>query len=98
LVGDRDEIQVSALEWDEQNTEHIRRHEVEPEDVEFALANTPLFFRNLPGRSATHIMVGQDHTGRILYVALVCVDWPQVWRVITAWESRFARRLFAGRE
>jgi uncharacterized DUF497 family protein len=98
LVGDRDGIQVSALEWDEQNTEHIRRHGVEPEDVESVLANAPLFFRNLSGRSATHIMVGQDYSGRVLYVPLVCVDWPRVWRVVTAWESRFARRLFAGQE
>lgn len=66
------------------------------EDVEHALANAPLFFHNVPGRSATHVMVGQDETGRVLYVPLLCVEAPDVWRVISAWESRFARRLLKG--
>jgi len=94
LVGEQDEIQVAFLDWDDQNTEHVARHGVAPEDVQAVLGNRPLFFRNLPGRSATHIMIGRDSYGRILYVPLLCVEWPDVWRVVSAWESRFARRLY----
>ncbi len=98
MVGEQDEIRVSYLDWDEQNTEHIARHDVAPEDLEFVLANGPLFFRNLPGRSATHIMIGRDNYGRVLYVPMLCVEWPDVWRVVSAWESRFARRLYGGNQ
>jgi hypothetical protein len=41
-------------------------------------------------------MVGYDSLGRVLYVPILCVEWPDVWRVISAWESRFARRLMEG--
>jgi uncharacterized DUF497 family protein len=94
LTAERDDIVVSYLEWDDQNVEHIARHGVSPEDVEFALADQPLFFRNAPGRAATHVMIGQDEQGRILYVPILLVRWPDVWRVISAWESRVARRLY----
>lgn len=97
MVGELDEIlEVSSLDWDDENVSHIAKHDVAPDDVEYALANAPLFFRNLPGRSATHVMVGQDDLGRVLYVPILCVEPPDVWRVISAWESRFARRLLAG--
>jgi hypothetical protein len=38
-------------------------------------------------------MVGYDQTGRVLYVPILCVEEPGIWRVISAWESRFAQRL-----
>ena len=97
MVGGADDIDIDGLDWDDENRSHIARHDVDREDVDFALANSPLFFRNLPGRSATHIMIGRDKKGRVLYVALLRLERPDaVWRVISAWESRFARRLYPG--
>ena len=97
MVGEPDDgIEVASLQWDDENIDHIARHGVTREDVEHGLANGPLFFQNVPGRSATHVMVGQDETGRVLYVPILCVEWPDVWRVVSAWESRVARRLLKG--
>lgn len=99
MVGGADDIDVGSLDWDDENRAHIASHGVAREDVEFALANSPWFFRNLSGRSATHIMIGRDAKGRVLYVPLLHVESPDaVWRVISAWESRFARRLYPGQE
>ena len=97
MVGERDDsIEVLSFDWDDFNVNHVARHDVSREDVEFVLTMAPLFFRNLHGRSATHVMVGRDSLGRVLYVPIFCVEWPGVWRVISAWESRFARRLLEG--
>ena len=96
MVGPELDIDISGLDWDDENVDHIARHEVEPADVEFVLANAPLFFRNLPGRSATHVVVGWDSKDRALFVPVLQVG-PDKWRVITAFESRNARKLLGGR-
>lgn len=93
MVGEPAEIEVNDLDWDHQNVEHIARHDVGPMEVEFVLGNEPRFFLNKPGRSATHVMVGEDQWGRVLFVPILCVEWPTKWRVISAWESRVARKL-----
>lgn len=94
MVGEPDDsVDVWWLDWNDENVAHIARHEVTRENVEYVLANAPSFFQNLPDRSATHVMVGYDQTGRVLYVPILCVEEPGIWRVISAWESRFARRL-----
>jgi len=99
LVGESDDVEVESLDWDRENVTHIARHGVSRENVEFALSHAPRFFRNLPGRSATHIMMGRDEEGRVLYVPLIQLDRPgATWRVVSAWESRFARRLYPGEE
>jgi hypothetical protein len=95
MVGEPVQIGVDDLDWDQQNVEHIARHDVRPEEVEFALRNDARFFLNKPGHSATHVMVGHDQWGRVLYVPILCLEWPGRWRVISAWESRFARKLLS---
>ena len=93
MVGEAADISVESFDWDSQNVQHIAGHDVAPEDVEFVLRNEPRFFLNLPGRSASHVMVGRDRWERVLYVPILCIEWPHAWRVISAWESRFARGL-----
>jgi hypothetical protein len=93
VVGEPDEVDVWWLDWNDEIVTHIARHEVTKEDVEHVLTHEPRFFQNLPGRSATHIMVGRDQRGRVLYVPILLVAETGIWRVISAWESRFARRL-----
>ncbi len=93
MVGESDYVDVSSLIWDDENVSHIAKHGVAPEHVEYILGNDPLFFENLSGRSATHVIIGTDQLGRVLYVPILRAEWSGVWRVISAWESRFARRL-----
>ena len=94
MVGQPDDgVDVWWLDWNDEIVAHIARHQITSEDVEYALTNAPRFFQNLPGRSATHVMVGTDQKGRVLYVPILCLEEPGIWRVISAWESRFARRL-----
>lgn len=93
MVGEPAEIEVGKFVWTPENRDHIGRHFVTPTDVDYVLANTPAFFLNLPGRSATHVMVGRDPVGRALYVAIRRAGESDEWVVITAWESRVARRM-----
>ena len=94
MVGEPAEIIVGAFQWEAAVEEHIARHGLERTDVEEARNSRPMFFENLPGRTATHVMLGRDTQGRILYVAIRFEAPPDVWKVITAWESRLARRLW----
>ena len=93
MVGEPEEVDVWWLDWNDEVVAHIGRHQVTREDVEYVLVHSPRFFQNLPGHSATHVMVGKDETGRVLYVPILFAEEPGIWRVISAWESRFARRL-----
>ena len=97
VVGESVDIEVVELQWDGPIVTHIARHDVSRGDVEYALANNPLFFMNLPGQSATHLMIGRDGRDRILYVPILMTVVPGRWLVVSAWESRFARRLYEGR-
>jgi hypothetical protein len=99
VVGEPADIEVAAFEWTVENVVHIASHYVSPLDVEAVRSSSPLFFVNLPGRSASHVMIGRDGRGRALYVPIVCVSVPDIWLVVSARESRFARRLYrAGEE
>ena len=92
MVGEPAEIFLEDLYWDEEIREHIRRHSIEQEDVEAVLRGGPRFFSNLPGRAASHVMLGYDGKGRALYVAIQQMS-DTTWAPVTAWESRQARRL-----
>jgi hypothetical protein len=101
VTGDAADIDVSDFVWEygpEQNVEHFARHDVTPEDVLAVLRNGAIFFEGLPGRSATHVMIGRDDRGRVLFVAILAMDEPQLWKPISGWESRLARRLFNQQE
>jgi hypothetical protein len=95
-VLDRDllELAIDGFEWDDDNTSHLARHDVVPADVEAAYANDPLFLQNVPEQTATHVMIGPDARGRILFVAILKTETNGIWRAITSWESRAARRLY----
>jgi hypothetical protein len=97
VTGDAADIVVLDFVWEfglEQNVEHFARHDVTPDDVFAVLRNGALFFDGLPGRTATHVMIGGDDRGRVLYVAILGTDKPDIWKPISGWESRVARRLF----
>lgn len=57
------------------------------------LVGHPLFYRNLPGRRASHVMIGRDGRGRSLYIALLAVTEVGNWFPVTGWQSALAHRL-----
>jgi hypothetical protein len=96
VVGVPAEIVVGDLSWDHsegRNVDHLAQHGVTPADVSSLLDYKPLFFLNLPGRSATHLMIGRDQRGRSLLVALARTRDENVWYPVTAWQSRVAHEI-----
>jgi hypothetical protein len=93
MVREPVDIEILSWEFDEENTEHLARHDVAPEDVLSVWSGSPAFFVNLPDRSGTHIMVGEDSRARWLYIAILETSVHGCWRSITGWQSRIARRL-----
>ena len=58
------------FEWDEANTDHIRRHMVTPEEAEQAFANDPIELAAVNRKGETRrLTVGPTDAGRLLAVA-----------------------------
>ena len=96
MVGEPVDIEILSFIWDYRpggNVDHLARHDVTTEDVVAVRAGKPLFFHNLPGRAASHVMIGRDGRGRSLYVALLAAADPGVWIPITGWQSALAHGL-----
>jgi len=95
VVGEPEEIEVLELEFDEENVEHLAGHEVTPDDIFAVLLNAPRFFRNLPDRSGTHIMIGPDGKREFFYVSLAPTGVGGSWRPVTGWRlGRKALRIY----
>ena len=93
-------IRVDSFVWNFErgrNVEHVARHQLTPGDVDSVLDHAPLFFRNVPGRTATHVMVGRDSQGRALWVGIVRTGKNGEWYPITAMEHRQMRRFLEER-
>jgi uncharacterized DUF497 family protein len=56
---------IRAFEWDDANTEHVRRHRVDQDEVEEAFAGKHRLFRTRDGRYA---LLGRSAVGRYLFV------------------------------
>jgi len=93
-VLERDDLHVDSWYFDGENTAHLALHFVEPADILAAWRSGALFFHNMPGRTASHVMIGEDAKGRVIYAVILETEAVGVWKVISAWESRFARRLW----
>ena len=94
MVGEPVEIDVRGLTWDQDIDDHFARHQVDYEDLRAVVKNRPLTFFNLPGRGGSHVLIGPDHRGRILYVSIKATETPGIWDPVTGWESRLARRIW----
>ena len=78
------------FDWDEHNRRHIRRHGVEPEEVEQALANDPLELEALYSEGEERFpAVGLTDSGRWL-VVVTTMRGPKA-RIVTAFDA--SRRL-----
>jgi uncharacterized protein len=76
-----------GFDWDEANTQHISRHQVEAAEVEEAFASRHLLLRSWEGRM---VLLGRSAAGRYLSIAFVIRD--GVVRVITARNMSDAER------
>jgi uncharacterized protein len=75
-------MEYLSFEWDEQNLEHIARHDVDPDEAEAAIDNYPLILRTAENK---YLAYGQTDEGRFLLIVFIRKPGPLV-RVITARE------------
>lgn len=57
-------MKITSFEWDAENTEHIFRHNVTPDEAEETFADDAAIF--LRSRSGRYIALGQTEAGRYL--------------------------------
>jgi hypothetical protein len=93
------EIEVSSFEWDDDNEEHLyqERHGwVTIADVTDVHLNAPRYFRNLPDRGGTHVLIGPSFEGRFFYIVLAPTKEEGRWRPITGWKltAKKGRQLY----
>jgi uncharacterized DUF497 family protein len=88
-------VKISDLQWDDQNVEHIARHNVNPEEVENICFGVHIAVREEGGR---YILSGQSAAGRYVNVVVERVA-KGLFRPITAFEMsdsykrRYRKRL-----
>ncbi len=70
----------ARFEWDELNLDHIAQHNVDPDEAEAVLDNSPLFLRTTDDK---YLAYGQTDEGRFLLVVFVRKSGVIV-RVVTA--------------
>ncbi len=74
------------FDWDEQNTEHLARHQISPEEAEQVVLNRPVELgselRNGEERVA---QIGETDAGRVLTVISTMTG--EKIRVVTAWPA-----------
>jgi len=89
---------ISGFLWDDENTDHIGRHNVTTDEVEEAIAGKPLVLR---GRDSRYLAYGRTQDGRWLFA--VYVRRPRgLIRILTARdmteaEQRLYRRMRRGK-
>lgn len=100
MVGERDDIEIEGFLWDFSpggNVEHLHDG-VSPEDVEAVLRWGPIVYRNLPGRAASHAIIGRDEQGHSLIIYIRETSIAGIWEPITGWRSALAHRLIENEE
>lgn len=74
-------MQVTNLDWDDDNISHIARHEVIPEEVEEVCFSHSSCIET--ARKSLYYITGQTETGRYLFLAAKCLGHGKA-RIITA--------------
>jgi len=88
-------MKIDSLYWNDENIEHISKHNVNPQEVEDVCFGTHIIRREGDRR---YILSGQSANGRYLNVVIERVD-KGVFRPITAFEMsenykrRYRKRL-----
>jgi len=74
-------MEIREFEWDDNNIEHIARHDVFPDEVEDVAFDDGPWIRK--GRKGTRYMLGYTVAGRYLFIVYV-LKGKGVARVITS--------------
>jgi len=74
-------MEIREFEWDDNNIEHIARHDVFPDEVENVAFDDDPWIRK--GRKGTRYMLGYTVAGRYLFVVYV-LKGKGIARVITS--------------
>ena len=70
MVGRSVRIVVNDFIWDEEIDKYFAKHWVSLDDVVAVARSDFPGFDILPGLGGTHIMIGPDESGRILYISI----------------------------
>lgn len=70
------------FEWDEDNVDHIARHDVEPDEAEDALRDP---HRHLLRKGDDRLAIGRTPVGRILFVVFTLRG--RAIRIVTAYDA-----------
>lgn len=81
------EIDVDALLFDDENERKFGQHGVSVAEVQEVYELSPRFYANLPGRRASHAMLGPTYRGRMILVPIESLG-NGVWRPVTAFQPR----------
>lgn len=80
-------IRVVSFEWNEENERECRDHGLTPFLTVEVNDRRPLYFLNYVGRTATHMMIGPDLSGRFWVVAILPTEIDACWRPITGYPA-----------
>ena len=75
-------MKIDELEWDDENIDHIARHDINPQEVEDVCFGIHISRKEKDRR---YILSGQSNVGRYLNVVIELV-WKGIFRPITAFE------------
>ena len=88
-------MEITEFEWDENNIEHIARHNVSPDEIEDVAFNDEPWIKK--GREGTRYMLGYTVAGRYLFAVYVLKS-KGIARVITAMDmDEKTRKLYKTR-
>ena len=78
---------IYDLEWDDENEQHLGRHDISPDDVYNLLDHGDwIQRRNKPNHPANRIQIlGAVGDGSLLNVVLESTGTAGLWRPVTAW-------------
>ncbi len=82
-------MRVESFEWDDANTQHIARHQVDPDEAEELFEGWVHYQRSHTGR---YLAFGQTVTGRYLVCVIERVMPPGCIRVVTARDMNHTER------
>ena len=88
-------MEISEFEWDENNIDHIAKHQVFPDEVEDVAFDDEPWVKK--GRGETRYMLGYTVAGRYLFIVYVLKD-KGLARVFTAMDmDEKTRKLYRRR-
>ena len=71
--------------FDDENEDELWGHKLTPDVVRQVLDNPKRIGRNKNRHRATHLIIGSDNGGRVIYVLVEPTHDPVLWRPVTAW-------------